>query len=84
MIHDGRWSWPAEQLPHLDNRILNIRDGSTEEQFLGDQTSYTYQLAALAQTLQSGTDFLINIDDSVANAELIDEVYQRAGLAPRS
>ena len=74
---------PAFAVPHLDNRILITRDGTTDEQFLGDQTSYTYQLAALAQTLQSGADFLINIEDSVANAELIDEVYRRTGLSPR-
>jgi hypothetical protein len=36
----------------LDNRIVITRDGSTEKQTLGDQTSYTYQLAAL-QTGQS-------------------------------
>ena len=50
---------------------------------LGDQTSYTYQLAALADTLQTGAEFLIDVDDSVANAELIDQVYRRAGLSPR-
>jgi hypothetical protein len=62
---------------------LITRNGSAEEQLLGHRTSYTYQLAALAQTLQSGADFLININDSVANAELIDEVYRRAGLSRR-
>jgi predicted dehydrogenase len=79
----GTASVPAFAVPHVDNRILITRNGSTEEQFLGDRTSYSYQLAALAQTLQSGADFLINIDDSVANAELIDEVYRTAGLSPR-
>jgi predicted dehydrogenase len=39
---------PAFAVPHLDNRIVITRDGSTEEQTLGAQTSYTYQLAALA------------------------------------
>jgi hypothetical protein len=67
----------------MDNRILITRNGSTEEQTLGDQTSYTYQLAALADTLQTGVEFLIDIDDPVANAELIDEVYRSAGLSPR-
>ena len=43
----------------------------------------TYQLAALADTLQTGAEFLIDVDDSVANAELIDEVYRKAGLLPR-
>jgi predicted dehydrogenase len=74
---------PAFAVPHLDNRIVITRDGSTEVQTLGDQTSYTYQLAALADTLQTGAEFLIDVDDSVANAELIDEVYRRAGLSPR-
>jgi predicted dehydrogenase len=74
---------PAFAVPHLDNRIVITRDGSTEEQTLGDQTSYTYQLAALADTLQNDAEFLIDVDDSVANAELIDEVYRRAGLSPR-
>ena len=74
---------PAFAVPHLDNRIVITRDGSIEEQTLGDQTSYTYQLAALADTLQTGAEFLIDVDDSVANAELIDQVYRRAGLAPR-
>jgi len=74
---------PAFAVPQMDNRIIVTRDGSTEEQTLGDQTSYTYQLAALADTLQTGAEFLIDVDDSVANAELIDEVYRRAGLSPR-
>lgn len=74
---------PAFAVPHLDNRIVVTRDGSTEEQTLGDQTSYTYQLAALAETLQTSAEFLIDVDDSVSNAELIDEVYRRAGLSPR-
>ena len=74
---------PAFAVPHMDNRIVITRHGSTEEETLGDQTSYTYQLAALENTLQSGAEFLIDVDDSVSNAELIDEVYRRAGLSPR-
>jgi predicted dehydrogenase len=74
---------PAFAVPHMDNRILITNDGDTVEHTLGDQTSYTYQLAALADTLQTGVEFLIDVQDSVANAELIDEVYRAAGLAPR-
>ena len=62
--------------------MIHYSDG-TEEEILGDQTSYTYQLAALAETLQTGAPFLIDVDDSVANAELIDDVYRTAGLPPR-
>jgi hypothetical protein len=70
---------PAFAVPHMDNRIVITRDGRMEGQTVGDQTSFTYQLAALADTLQTGAGFLIDVDDSVANAELIDEVYRRAG-----
>jgi len=74
---------PAFAVPHMDNRIVITRVGGTAEQTLGGQTSYTYQLAALAKTLQTGAEFLIDVDDSVANAELIDDVYRTAGLSPR-
>jgi hypothetical protein len=50
---------------------------------LGDQTSYTYQLACLADALRSGQPFPGDIDGAVANAELIDECYRQAGLSPR-
>jgi hypothetical protein len=63
--------------------MLITQDGSTDRQILGGQTSYTYQLAALAETLQTGAEFLIDVDDSVANAELIDDVYRTAGIPVR-
>lgn len=74
---------PAFAVPHLDNRIVIIQGDNTEEEILGDQTSYTYQLAALTETLRTGAPFLIDVNDSVANAELIDDVYRNAGLPPR-
>ncbi len=74
---------PAFAVPHLDNRIVITEDRRTLEQTLGNRTSYTYQLAALVDTLETGAEFVIDVDDSVANAELIDEVYRRAGLTPR-
>jgi hypothetical protein len=70
-------------VPHSDNRIVIIQGDNTEEEILGDQTSYTYQLAALTETLRTGAPFLIDVNDSVANAELIDDVYRNAGLRPR-
>lgn len=74
---------PAFAVPHLDPRLLVLRDGETTAETLGRQTSYAYQLDALADTLEHGTPFLVDLDDSVANAELVDECYRRAGLSPR-
>lgn len=80
---EGEATSPAFAVPHMDNRLVVTRDGRTSEEVLGDQTSYTYQLACLAGALQGGQPFPADIDGSVANAELIDECYRRAGLSPR-
>jgi predicted dehydrogenase len=75
---------PAFVLPHTDNRLVVTRNGRTSEEVLGDQTSYTYQLACFADALQDRHPFPADMDGSVANAELIDECYRRAGLSPRA
>ena len=80
----GSATSPAFAVPHTDNRLLVTRDGQTSQQALGDQTSYTYQLARLADALRGGQPVPAGIDESVANAELIDECYRRAGLHPRA
>jgi len=75
---------PAFAVPHADNRLVVTRDGRISEEVLGDQTSYTYQLARLAEALRGDEPFPADIDGSVANAELIDECYRRAGLSTRA
>jgi len=81
---EGAATSPAFAVPHLDNRLVVTRDGGTSEEVLGDQTSYTYQLARLAGALRGGPPFPAGLGGSVANAELIDECYRRAGLSPRA
>ena len=81
---EGVATSPAFAVPHTDNRLVVTRDGRTSEEVLGDQTSYTYQLARLAGALQGGQPWSAGIDGSVANAELIDECYRRAGMSPRA
>jgi predicted dehydrogenase len=75
---------PAFAVPHTDPRLM-ITDasGTTREEHLGTGTSYTHQLAALAETLQRGTTFLVDVEDAVANADLVDSVYHAAGLTTR-
>jgi predicted dehydrogenase len=81
---DGVAMSPAFAVPHMDNRLVVTRGGRTTVQVLGDQTSYTYQLARLADSLHDESLVRAEIDGSVANAELIDECYLRAGLIPRA
>jgi predicted dehydrogenase len=81
---EGTATLPAFAVPHMDNRLVLTRGGRTSQEVLGDRTSYTYQLARLAEALRGGPPFPAGIDGSVANAELIDECYRRAGLSPRA
>jgi predicted dehydrogenase len=71
---------PAFAVPALDPRLIVTRNGKTEEQRLGAESSYTYQLAAVAQSLQDGGPLLVDVDDAVANAELTDACYRASGL----
>jgi hypothetical protein len=51
---EGMATSPAFAVPHMDNRLVVTRDGQTSQEVLGDRTSYTYQLARLADALQGG------------------------------
>jgi predicted dehydrogenase len=81
---EGTASSPAFAVPHLNNRLLVTRNGQSSEEVLGDQTSYTYQLARVAEALRGGVPFPAGPGGPVATAELIDECYRQAGLAPRA
>jgi predicted dehydrogenase len=80
---EGTATSAAFAVPHLDNRIVVTRDGHTEEERHGEHTSYTYQLARLADALADGGPPPEELAGSIANAELVDECYRRAGLRPR-
>lgn len=82
--NDGKATSPAFAVSHMDNRLMVSRRGLTIEEVLGDRTSYTYQLARLADALRGGQPFSADIDGSVADAELVDECYRRVGLSPRA
>jgi len=79
----GTATSPAFAVPHTGNRLVLTRNGQAGEEVLGDQTSYTYQLDRLARALQHGEPVTAGIDEAVANADLIDQCYRRAGLSPR-
>lgn len=79
----GTATSPAFAVPHLDNRLVVSDESGTSEQSYGEHTSYAYQLAAVADSIRTGAPFAFTPEDSVSNAELIDECYRRAGLGPR-
>ena len=74
-------------LPQLDDRInvLTIDDGRTERrvEHLGTRTSYTYQLEAFTRAIRDGSPMLTDLDDAVANMQMIDDCYAGLGFGPR-
>ena len=75
---------PGFAVPHTDPRlVITDASGATREERPGTGTSYTHQLAALAETLHRGVVFPADVDDAVANADLVDSVYHGAGLSTR-
>jgi predicted dehydrogenase len=48
------------------------------------EATYTYQLRAFAQAITQGTPVPTDPVEAVANMQVIDAVYRRAGLQPRA
>lgn len=75
---------PGFAVPHTDPRLaITDASGATREERPRTETSYTHQLAALAETLHRGAAFPADVDDAVANADLVDSVDLAAGLSTR-
>ncbi|WP_018334049.1 Gfo/Idh/MocA family protein [Actinomycetospora chiangmaiensis] len=70
-------------LPQFDDRIVVHVDGEHRTEHLGTRSTYTYQLEALRAHLREGAPYPLDLDDAVAQAELIDVVYAAAGFVPR-
>lgn len=75
----GRLTVPSFVAPSADDRlILETREGTWIER-LGVETSYTYQLEAVAAQI-SGDDqpFPLTLDDTVATMEVIEWIFANA------
>ncbi len=46
--------------------------------------SYTFQMEAFRDAIAEGTPFPSDVDDAVANMEIVDELYRAAGVTPHS
>lgn len=81
---DGEATIPEFINVHLDNRLLvTTKDGSRTEH-PGNQSSYTYQLEAFVDAVQTGKPPATDARDAVATMSLIDACYQAAGLPLRA
>jgi predicted dehydrogenase len=70
-------------LPHLYHRLhVAGRNGVRTERLDGDST-YAYQLRAFVAALREQTPLLSDGEDGVTNMQVIDAVYEAAGLQRR-
>lgn len=70
-------------VPSLDDRLEITVEGRTRTEELGKKTSYTYQLEAFADHVRNGSPIFTDAEDALVQAELIDSVYEAAGMPLR-
>ncbi|GAA0388306.1 Gfo/Idh/MocA family oxidoreductase [Microbispora corallina] len=70
-------------LPQMFNRLSVTIDGVTRRERVTGDPSYTYQLRAFDSAVRTGEGNLTPPSDSIATMAIIDEIYRKAGLAPR-
>jgi predicted dehydrogenase len=69
--------------PHMYHRLTVKGVAGTRREHVNGSTTYSHQLRAFAAAVTEGTPVLTPPSDSVANMQLIDDVYRAAGLEPR-
>lgn len=68
---------------HEDDRIVVIRGGQAEVLYAGTTPSYEYQLKAFRDHVKKDTPIHTGPKDALAQAELLDALYEAAGLPVR-
>jgi predicted dehydrogenase len=80
---DGEAYAPEFIRPQLDDRIIITRGTEQTTEHLGSRTSYTYMLEAFTALIRQGVPMRTDADDAVLTMELIDSIYEAAGMEPR-
>jgi predicted dehydrogenase len=68
---------------HEDDRIVVIRGGVPEVWYGGTKSSYEYQLQAFRDHIKKDSPIHTGPKDALAQAELLDALYEAAGLPVR-
>jgi predicted dehydrogenase len=68
---------------HDDDRVVVIRGGVAEVWFGGTKPSYDYQLQAFRNHIKKDTPIHTGPTDALAQAQLLDALYEAAGLPVR-
>jgi predicted dehydrogenase len=70
--------------PQLFHSVTCTVDGRKRRERLPKRPTYEYQLEAFAESVLNGTAIRTNAAEAAANQRVIDEMYIRAGLEPRT
>lgn len=71
-------------MPQLFHRIrVRTTAGTRAEKVERKPSTYAAQLSAFVAAVRGGESFPTNVDDAVANMQVIDACYRAAGLSPR-
>jgi predicted dehydrogenase len=69
--------------PHVFHRMTVRAAGKKRVERFPRRSTYAYQLEAFCRAIREGTPVLTPPEDSVANLEVIDQIYRAAGLPLR-
>ncbi|HNQ89103.1 MAG TPA: Gfo/Idh/MocA family oxidoreductase [Verrucomicrobiota bacterium] len=69
--------------PHLYHRLTVRRGSSVRREPMPRESTFTYQLQAFVEALRTGGGIMTNAADAIANLQVIDAVYEKAGLRRR-
>jgi predicted dehydrogenase len=69
--------------PNIYNRLSVRGPGGRAVEHLSRRPTYEFQLEAFCRAVAGGEPPITGVDDAIANMEVIDAVYRRAGLEPR-
>jgi predicted dehydrogenase len=70
-------------LPHVWHRLTVRRGGQTRHERVAGETTYTHQLREFAARIAKGAPHASDLSDSIANMQVIDAIYDKAGLPRR-
>jgi predicted dehydrogenase len=70
-------------LPHLFHSITISTDKGIAKKKIEGETTYDYQLKAVADHILKNTPLPITMNDAIENMEIIDDVYTKAGMVRR-
>jgi predicted dehydrogenase len=69
--------------PHLFHRLRLRADGESRSERVPGDATYTHQLRAFAAHVSGGPRMSTDASDAIANMQVIDAIYDRAGMKRR-